>query len=318
MLKLILVPLDGSDFGEQALPMAVHIAERERAQIELVHVYESIPPYLVQGAPPLDPQLDIDLRRDRANYLKAVAERLRRSTNVGVEATLLDGPVAPTLVDHIAARHADLVVMATHGRGGLSRIWIGSVASDLMRNSTAPVMLFRPAEASGRAQPRPFAHVLIPLDGSPLAEEAIEHAVAVARDPGVEFFLFTVLKPVDYIGTGSLALPEDSTMYDAAMRYLGDLAGQLRARGFTVDFAAIRHSNPARAILEYAEESRSELIAMETQGRRGVSRLLTGGVTDKVARGSAVPVLVHRPRPEEALVTGEHAGAQAARGSRDS
>lgn len=316
MLKLIIVPLDGSDFGEQALPMAAHIAEREHAEIELVHVYEWLPPYLVSGAPPLDPQLDIDLRKDRANYLKAVAERVRRTTSLRVEAMLLEGPVTPTLIDHIASRHADVVVMASHGRGGLSRIWTGSVAQDVVRNSEAPVLVFRPTEGGARAQGHAgFRRVLIPLDGSPVAEEAIEHAVAVARDTGVEFYLFNVLPPADYIGSDSLVIPDDREIFDAAVRYLEGVAGPLRARGFTVDYQTIRHSSPARAILEYAEQSTVDLIAMETQGRSGLARRLTGGVTDKVFRGASVPVLVHRPRPEEAIAAGERSAAAGARGA---
>ena len=122
MLKRIIVPLDGSGFGEQAIPTAIRLAERESAEVELVHVYEALPPYLVQGAPPLDPTLDVELMKERESYLRTIAEELRGSTSAPVRTTVLEGvPTAEVLAEYIARRQADLVVMATHGRGGLGR-----------------------------------------------------------------------------------------------------------------------------------------------------------------------------------------------------
>lgn len=302
MLKLILVPLDGSAFGEQALPTALRIAERERAELELVHVYESIPPSRTIGAPALDPRLDNELRKDRSSYLDAVAARLRRQTTAPVAATILEGPVGLALANHIAARGVDLVVMATHGRGGLSRVWLGSVASELIRVAGAPLLLMRPDESGSRTLPaHPFRRVLIPLDGSPAGDEALEHAVAIAGDVGVEYLLLHVLTPILYIGEPTnFADPDESEMEAAAEAYLGDVADRIRVRGFTVDTRILRHTQPARGILEVAEESEVDLIAMETHGRSGVARLVMGSVADKVVRASPIPVLLHRPRFDEA------------------
>lgn len=302
MLKLILVPLDGSGFGEQAIPMALRIAERERAELELVHVYEAIQPYRPQGAPPLDPTLDIELKKRSKAYLDAIAEWMRRHTSAPVAATVLDGPVGPTLVEYIATRRADLVVMATHGRGGLSRLWLGSVASDLVRNSSAPVLLIRPSESGSRTQAAPpFRRVLIPLDGSPEGEEAVEHATAVAGDPGVQYVLLHVITPILYVpDPASVVYPDETEMQEWAKEYLGAVAERIRARGFAADFRTARHPQPARAILECADEITADLIAMETHGWSGVTRLLLGSVTDKVLRAATVPMLVHRPRVDTA------------------
>lgn len=317
MLKLILVPLDGSAFGEQALPMALRIAEREHAELELVHVYGIFPPYFTQGAPPLDPRLDEELRKDRASYLDAVAEWLRRSTTVPVKATLLDGPVVgSTLVEHIATRGADLVVMATHGRGGLSRVWLGSVASDVVRNSIAPLLLIRPSESGSRTEAaRPFGRVLIPLDGSPAGEEAIEHAVAVAGDPVVRYYLFHVIEPVAYLAeSADMAFVHETKLEAAAQAYLEAIADRIRARGFEVDTRVLSHPQPARAILEYADEIQADLIAMETHGRSGLTRLLMGSVVDKVVRATPLPVLLHRPRVNAAPAA-DRSGERSASGS---
>jgi nucleotide-binding universal stress UspA family protein len=297
MLRLIIVPLDGSAFGELALPLAIRIAERQRAELELVHVYETLPPYLVQGAPPFDPALDEELKKDRASYISAVAEWLRRSTSAPVMATLLEGvEVAPTLTEHIKARHADLVTMTTHGRSGLSRLWLGSVASDVVRHSVAPVLLNRPDESSSRHTPAPpFKRVLIPLDGSPADDEAIDHVLAVAGDPGVEITLMHVIVPIVYLSDPpQVALVTELQLETGAETYLDEVAKRIRPRGFHVTTRVVTHTQPARAILEMADEWGADLIAMETHARSGLERVLLGSVTDKVMRASRVPVLVHR------------------------
>jgi nucleotide-binding universal stress UspA family protein len=297
MLKLIIVPLDGSEFGEQALPLAILVAERQRAAIELVHVYETLLPFEVQGAPPIDPTLDLDLRRDRQAYLDRIAQWLRETTSAPVTAVILDSDeAAPAIREHVARRHADLVVMATHGRSGLSRFWLGTTSLDVMKHSPAPVLLCRPDENGSKTRPaRPFGHVLIPLDGAPADEEAIDHAIAVAGDRTVEFHLLQVIVPIAYIAEpANTALLEDIDLDEIARTYLEDVANRFRSRGLTVSTEVLHHPSPARAILDVADEHGVDLIAMETHGRSGVAKLLIGSVTDKVVRASPVPVLVHR------------------------
>jgi nucleotide-binding universal stress UspA family protein len=138
--------------------------------------------------------------------------------------------------------------------------------------------------------------VLIPLDGSPEGEEAIEHAGAVARGPGAELVVVYVVVPTVYLTEPvAQAFVRETEQESEAASYLGEVAGRLRGRGFVVDTRILRHSQPARAILSCAEEVGAELIAMETHGRGGLTELVMGSVSDKVVRASPVPVLVHRP-----------------------
>jgi nucleotide-binding universal stress UspA family protein len=314
MLRLILVPLDGSAFGELALPLALPLAARQRAELELVHVYESTTPHLVQGAPPLDPGLDQDLRRDRESYLESVAARVRRSTAVPVTATLLDGDdVAAVLVEHIARRHADLVSMTTHGRSGISRLWMGSVASDVVRQSPSPVLVIRPEESGVRDEPAPpFRRVLVPLDGSQPDDNAIDDVLAVAGTGDVEFTLLHVIVPVVYLAeTPRVSVLTEGELESAANRYLDETARKLRPRGFTVTTRIVTHTQPARAILEYAREWGADLIAMESHTRGAVARALLGSTADKVIRASHVPVLVHRQRVEAEVAPHAATGARA-------
>lgn len=312
MVKHILVPLDGSAFAEQALPTARRVAEREHAAIELVHAYEVLPPYLTQGAPPLDRRLDAELRADRATYLRDVTERLRLSTTAPVSSTVLDGPADRALAKYIETSGADLVVMVTHGRGGLSRLWLGSVANDLVRTSLAPVLLIRPEEATENVLvPRRFGRVLVPLDGSPAGEEAIEHAIEIAEDKDVELILLHVLMPVVFIAEPTAPIPDESELWAAAKQYLDQLAGGVRARGFGVKTVAMRHSQPAQAILECAAAEGADLIVMETHGWRGFTQLVLGRVAEKVVHASNVPVLLHRPRAAETAGVGARDAEQA-------
>jgi nucleotide-binding universal stress UspA family protein len=318
MLKLILVPLDGSAFSEQALPTALNIAKREKADVELVHVYEMILPELTQGAPPLDPTLDLELRRKAQERLEALAERLRKSTSVSVKATVLEGDVDDALATYIEREHVDLVVMSTHGHGGLSRLWIGGVASDLVQRSRAPVLLIKPDDGrSPKTRARSFNHVLIPLDGTPYAQEAIDHAIVVAGVHDVDYLLLMVLPPIGEMSdVPIIGLPDDNALHEAAMSYLEGVAKNFRALGVNMDFRTVRHSSTARAILEVAETTAADLIAMDSRGRGGLKRLLIGGVADKVMRASKVPMLMHRPQLDERVPAGHEAESSTAAKSR--
>src|SRR5262249_42499567 len=134
MYRSILVPLDGSTFGEHALPAALSIARRAGASVKVVHAHAPVFANGLMSTYTLDTQ-----ERDYArSYLGEVILRLRKATKVPVSSALLEGPVADTLAAHVTAAGADLVVMTTHGRGPLSRFWLGSVADELLRRLTVP------------------------------------------------------------------------------------------------------------------------------------------------------------------------------------
>jgi nucleotide-binding universal stress UspA family protein len=319
MLNLILVPLDRSSYAEQALPWAVMIAKREHADLELVHVYEMILPELTQNAPPLDPTLDLELHRRAREWLETLAEQVHKESNVSVKATLLEGAVEEELAAYIEKRHADLVAMSTHGTGGISHVWLGDTANDLAQRSYAPVLLVKPKEGgSSTASAREFRHVLIPLDGSRFAEEAIDHAVVVAGIRDVEFVLVNVLPPFNDDDDPIALLPEDDIRLQAAKDYLEELVRNFRSLGVNMSSRAFRAENTARAILDAADRIAADLIAMETHGEGGVKRLIMGGVADKVLRASKVPVLMHRPHFEERTHAKHDAESSTARESRRS
>jgi nucleotide-binding universal stress UspA family protein len=146
-MRTILVPLDGSDFAEHALPLAFGIARRAEAGLELVSVHESPASFIygIGGTPgqdlALDQQRDAGMRAQRRKYLDGLGEQLHASDgDVPVAVALLEGSPAATLAEYVRDTVPDLVVMTTHGRGGASRLWLGSVTEGLVRRTTVPVL----------------------------------------------------------------------------------------------------------------------------------------------------------------------------------
>jgi nucleotide-binding universal stress UspA family protein len=173
-----------------------------------------------------------------------------------------------------------------------------------------PVLLVRPREGKpdlGR-EPR-LKSILVPLDGTPLAEQVLEPAVALGKLFDAEFTLVRVDKPVvrpRYLPDGGTALGLTHSVLEQvqdlqrrsreeSQKYLDGVAARLAARGFRVHTRVVIDEQPAPGILLEAEARRADLVAIETHGRRGLSRLVLGSVADKVVRGGAVPVLLHRP-----------------------
>jgi nucleotide-binding universal stress UspA family protein len=298
--RLVLVPLDGSAFAEQALPLATEIARRTGAMLQLALVHHPVPALATAlEVPQIESQLDQEGRMNESNYLSGVVERVRSTANVAVTSALLDGPVAEALEEQVSEAGADLVVMTTHGRGALSRFWLGSVADHLMRHVHVPVLLIRP---SGEAQPvSQLGKILVTLDGSEFSERAIESAVALGEPFDAEYVLLMVLEPpypvVDPNGLMVVPLdPEaERKLRESAQRYLEGHAARLRQRGLEVGTQVADGLPVARTILAEADRIKADLIAIASHGVGGLERVVVGSVADKVVRGTTHPVLVVRP-----------------------
>jgi nucleotide-binding universal stress UspA family protein len=313
MYRTILVPLDGSPFGEQALPLALGLARRAGAEVRVVRVTVPLSAMFAETRPGFESTADPALRRRCQAYLDGVVQRLQAEAGGQAEVTsaLVEGGVPEALHGHAVAAGADLVVMTTHGRGPLARAWLGSVADVLIRHLRVPVLLVRPREGGPDPESRPaIRHVLVPLDGSPLAEQILEPAVALGCLTDARYTLLRVIPPLlmgpydpTYPPLSGLEglLEEMQRMHtqdrDDAEAYLGRVADGLRVRGLKVSTQVMVHDVPAVAILEAARGRGDGVVALATHGRTGLPRLFLGSVADKVVRGSADPVLVYRPAP---------------------
>jgi nucleotide-binding universal stress UspA family protein len=303
MFTSILVPLDGSSFAERAIPVAVALARRTRARIELVHVND--PRVYPSGVPMPDRRFDNELRSGVHDALDSLARRLSAGRAGEITVTYLDGAIAPSLEQYIVASGPDLVVMSTHGAGGVSRLWLGSVADHLVRHSSVPVLLVRPG-ATGATRGEPlFRHILVPLDGSTLAERALEHAVTLATPGETTFTLLRVVVPVSvasqpYVGDGVAINRENMELREHdAKAYLDRLRGDLSENGFETATSILSHWAIASSVLQYAAEHNVDLISVATHGRGGVARVLLGSVADKILRGAETPLLIYHPAPAD-------------------
>jgi nucleotide-binding universal stress UspA family protein len=312
MYRSILVPLDGSSFAEHALPLALALARRAGARLLLVSVSTPLAEAYVEGLYFSTLELEQEVQARRQAYLEETARRLAGKANLPITVAVHHGEVAATLCDLLAAGEADLAVLATHGRGALGRVWLGSVADEMIRHTHTPLLLVRPEATAADLDREPdLSRVLLPLDGTPLAEQILEPAVALAGlVPGGEIVLVRAvhaLVPAEAAPDTRGGEKEAHTLTqqletmqarlrEEAQRYLDGVAERLRARGLQVRVDVVADDHPAAAILREAEHQRAGVIALETHGRRGLARLILGSVADKVIRGAHVPVLVQRPK----------------------
>jgi len=297
MYRRIMVPLDGSRFAESAVPLALAVSRRTGAPLHLVTVQEPIPSFAY------DEWQNAAEDWSQA-YLDNAVERVRPLAGAEVTAVLLAGHVAEVLEEEARSRSADLVVMATHGRGAFSRAWLGSVADAFVHHTRRPVLLVRPDE--GEEEPQlgtdpVFKRLMIPLDGTELAESVLEPAVSFAGLFKAALRLVRVVPfPMQFT---SPYLPHTMQMNqefvtearDAAVAYLETQAQRLRSRGQTAETSVVVVAQPGHGLLTEVVEAGCDLVAMATHGRAGLTRAILGSTTDKVVRGSHVPVLLYRP-----------------------
>lgn len=300
MFRSIYVPLDGSPFAEQALPLAAEIARRSGAMLQVALVHHPVPALATAlEVPEIEAQLDQEARAREQVYLDGIVERLRATVNIPVTASVLEGPVADALQEHIEKSGADFVAITTHGRGPVSRFWLGSVADQLMRRLHVPILLLRPG--SDRKAPATFRRILVTLDGSSFAERAIEAALMLGRPFGAEYTLMMALEPPLPIAdpSGMMVVPVDPEAErkarDSARAYLDRQVARLRGLGAVATALPVEGAGAAPAIIAQADQTGCDLVAIASHGAGGVERLVVGSVADKVIRGSTHPTLVIRP-----------------------
>lgn len=298
MYRTIVVPLDGSAFAEQALPCAAMLATTHGARVCLVHVHVPMPStHLFEVPMVTHDDFESEITGRVREYLAGIAARYANS-GVQVETAIATGRIAPELRNTIERYDGDLVVMTTHGRGGMARFWIGSTADQLVRETHVPMLLLRPiSEVATELSPPDFRRVLVTLDGSRESEQILAHAIALSQSGSTELRLLRVVPPRVPIVYPSPRNGEERSdeLEREALSYLGDIAADVQSESIKVTVDVITHINPALAILEYAKRESVGLIAMATHGRGGVRRMVLGSVTDKVLRGAALPMLLLRP-----------------------
>jgi nucleotide-binding universal stress UspA family protein len=305
MFEKILVPLDGSPLAQAILPYVAMVAKGLHSRVILFHVAETA---LDHEAPEQKTYAHETVERIRPmaeNYLAGVAEEFRRD-GIDVETKVAGGRAVPQIVEYAEQEDVGLIAMSTHGRSGLTRWVVGSVADKILRGCERPVLLVRPRDegASGEAEGR-LSKIIVPLDGSKDAEAALPFAEELSKALGLEIILIQVIgieTAVHFVPMAPDNWPVPSDILRrldvVASGYLTGLAKQLKDRGLTVQWDVLRGATGPR-IVEFAKETPTSLVVMTTHGRSGFRRWVMGSVTDAVVRHTGEPVLVvgpHRPR----------------------
>jgi nucleotide-binding universal stress UspA family protein len=302
----ILVPLDGSVFAEQALPFALSLAHQIDAPLHPVMVHAEPRFHDVgQWTATVDAEsLEAKLRERETAYLDSVADRLTSEHVLVHEPVLLEGDVVPALVDHVREHGIGRAVLSTHGRSGLERLWLPSVAEALLHRLTIPLLFVRPdadaVEADAVHPALPFRTVLVTLDGSRDAEAVLDDALTFADADDARFILLRVVPPPPLLASAYLphaALmqrQESEKRRSDARAYMNAVEQRLGERASDIETRIVLHGHPATLIQRVADDEDADMIAMGTHGNGGLREVLMGSVTRQVVRSSAVPVLVHR------------------------
>jgi len=284
-LQEILVPLDGSGESESVLPYLRDLAPRFGSNVHILGV-------------------GIGRKIRRVNrlledYINRIASGLH-SDNIKAEPVIHYGIAADRILNFIVENDIDLIIMATHGRSGVTRWWMGSVAEKVISEATAPVLLVRskrPSKAATAGKLH-FPHrILAPLDGSDIGEAALPYAETLATNSGASISLLQVVSPPGTVEASLLGGPDwrkfVKAMRDAGEDYLKNIAERLNGKGIKSTYEVVT-GDPADKIVEYADDKKVSLIAMSTHGRTGLARWVLGSIADKVLHGARIPILLVR------------------------
>ncbi len=296
MLRSILVPLDGSELAERALSYATALSIPTAARMILVRAVRA---HTIPGADERPAQAAAVAQAQA--YLEEVSARLAQR-GFACETATPYGDAAPWILEEAQLRGADLIVMTSHGRTGPGRWLLGSVAESVVAHSPVPVVVdraWRPIDREPLLIDRP--RLLVPLDGSPFAEAALDVAVGLAEDLGGDLQLLRVEPlPEDSVmdEVGRVVVYMDQLMATArsnAYDYLSGIASGILERSPSTQVRTeVVFGEPSNTIAKSALDTRCGLIVMSTHGRTGMHRAVMGSVAGLVLEGATTPlVLVH-------------------------
>lgn len=281
-MKRIAVPLDGSQLSHKALPWAKLLAGPD-TEIHLVRAFLEPQEYLYTSLGPV-PADEAEVQKV-IDKIKSYLEEQAESFEQPVKMHAGCGDPADTILYQAEKREADLIVIASHGRGGLDRWLLGSVATKVLRGSQTPVLMIRAGEGSEAPS---VSKIMVPLDGSETSERALDMAVEVAKSQDAELILYTGLS-FPRTGFPTAVQQYVETGLKAGEKYLDEQAA--RCEGVTVK-TVVRDTTPSHGIVKAAGDLGADLIVMGSHGRSGVSRWILGSVTENVVQTSDLPVLV--------------------------
>ena len=310
MFERILVPLDGSELGQLALPYAEELAKALSSEVTLIFVCDTA---------------DCRYRYEHQVYVEKMAQQVsghikEKGPKITVKSVVLDGHPAAAIIDYAERNDISLIIVATHGRSGIMPWAMGSIANKILYGVNMPVLLVRasvPTPAGGKEE-QILSPILVPLDGSEAGESALPYVRELTEKLDLEVILFQVIARGQHVHTvGGLSYflyPEQQveSMKASAEQYLDGVGRRFAGTKATVR-SELKFGDPAAEIIKFAGETDTCLVAMATHGHSGIMRWAFGSVTHKVLHGGNTPLLLVRalqvkaqPLVASALAMGYH------------
>ena len=290
MYEKMLVPLDGSELAEQAIPYVERLAQKLKSEVILITV-----------CLPGDP-----LERALAEYVKRRAEKIQ-SLGMKARSLCIEGEPAVSIINFAEKNNVGLIVISTHGKTGVGQWPLGNIANKVVQRSNIPVFLVRSSHPGKTPAGSELRKILVNLDGSHFSEAIIPYVEKLAKGMNSEV---TLLRVIESAKLPQLAAYREREKYEKdfmakmereAERYLDKKKTAMESKGVNVN-SAFLIGKPVEAILQYAEDKSSNLLALTTHGFSGIAKWAYGSVASKLIEGSPKPILLVRP-PLPALKT---------------
>ena len=297
MYRQMLIPLDGSSVSEQVLPYARALARKLHLPVELLAVVDVVG---LAASLPAEDKKDVEsLIAHTWRSSEAFLERIGKTFS-GVSATCAveKGRPGDVVIEKAAADTGTLIAMATHGRSGIDRWLLGSVAEKVLRGTKNPLLLVRAVNGGQSDGEAILKSVIVPLDGSALAEKALPHARELAKTMDLELLLLRAYTMTQIISTYDDYIPDwnklEALYKEEALRYLDQKAPELKDNGLANVSPIALEGEPAEQIIDLAKRTANSLVVICSHGRSGVGRWVLGSVAERVARHCVGPVLLIR------------------------
>ncbi len=295
MFKHLLVPLDGSKLAEACIPAAVALSRALGSSVMLLHIIEK------DASPEIHGDRHLTNEDEALKYLDQVAHiyfppEVKVETHVHTEKV---SDITGSIVDHTGEYAPDLIVMCTHGEGGLREFVMGSIAQQVIGRAHTPILLVKAGEP-GAVAFSPIKKILLPLDGEPEHEGCLPVALALARQFDASLSLMTAVHTLATLGgeraaSGWMLPGATRAILDideqTAFEYLENLAVKQRAQGVTVN-TFVRRGDPAQQIISAAHAQNFDLIVLATHGKGGMKAFWAGSVGPKVVIDARIPLLL--------------------------
>jgi nucleotide-binding universal stress UspA family protein len=295
MFKHILLPLDGSQLAETAIPVVAYLADKLKAQVTLLHVIEKNAPETVHG------QKHLVNEEEACEYLAQIAEK-HFPKDVEVYRHVHTDEVArvsASIVQHSDELDPDLIVMCAHGHEGLHDFVVGNIAQQVIAAGSVPVLLLQ-TRSGNDVQFTGFEHILIALDGNTAHESGYEVAIELAEELRASVHLIQVVPTlstlnIKHTATGTLLPATTAALLeideDEAVEYLEEKIKALQEKKLNVS-AEVKRGDPARQVVQSADANHSQLIVLGTHGKSGMNAFWTGSVAPKIVEQTQIPILL--------------------------